>query len=118
MQTAELAASLRSAVGLLHKGLRRQVSTAGLYSMTEMETIHHLFRASALPSELAALTRITTQSMSQILVKLEGNGLIKRTPSKEDGRPTRGAHSAPQTRVNALMALRGSRAEERTSTSG
>ena len=86
METAELAASLRSAVGLLHKGLRRQVSTASLYSMTEMETIHHLFRAAALPSELAALTRITTQSMSQILAKLEGNGLIKRTPSKEDGR--------------------------------
>ena len=87
MDSHELASFLRSAVSKLHKGLRRQMSSANNYSMTELETIRHLFRsASLLPSELAALTKITTQSMSQVLSKLEGQGLIKRTPSKKDGR--------------------------------
>jgi DNA-binding MarR family transcriptional regulator len=87
MSTHELASSLRSVISKLHKGLRRHSTSAGHYSMTEIETIGHLFHAtSLLPSELATLTRITTQSMSQILSKLEEQGLIKRTPSKEDGR--------------------------------
>jgi DNA-binding MarR family transcriptional regulator len=55
--------------------------------MTEIETIKHLARnESLLPSELAALTRIKTQSMSQILKKLELHGVIERTPSNEDRR--------------------------------
>lgn len=55
--------------------------------MTEIETIAHLFRNPALlPTELAALTRVKTQSMSQILKKLEKEVIIKRTPSKEDKR--------------------------------
>jgi len=55
--------------------------------MTELDTFGHLYRSpSLLPSELAALTRIKTQSMSQILKKMESTGVIKRTPSKEDGR--------------------------------
>jgi DNA-binding MarR family transcriptional regulator len=87
MDTHELASSLRSAVSQLHKGLRRQMSSANQYSMTELETIGHLFRSgSLLPSELAALTKITTQSMSQILSKFEQQGVIKRMPSKKDGR--------------------------------
>jgi DNA-binding MarR family transcriptional regulator len=52
-----------------------------------VETIAHLSRSSSLlPTELAALTRITTQSMSQILKKLEEHGIIKRSPSKDDKR--------------------------------
>jgi DNA-binding MarR family transcriptional regulator len=87
MDTTELASSLRTAVSNLHKGLRKQSDSAKDYSMTELETIGHLFRTpSLLPTELAALTRITTQSMSQILKKLEEQGIIKRTPSKDDGR--------------------------------
>jgi DNA-binding MarR family transcriptional regulator len=87
MDTNELASSLRTAVSNLHKGLRKQADSVKEYSMTEVETIGHLFRSpSLLPTELAALTRITTQSMSQILKKLEEHGIIKRTPSKDDGR--------------------------------
>lgn len=57
------------------------------YSMTELETIGHLFRhSSLLPTELATLTRIKAQSMSQILNKMEEQGIIKRTPSKVDKR--------------------------------
>ncbi|MDB5271979.1 MAG: regulatory protein MarR [Chitinophagaceae bacterium] len=87
MDSAELSSSLRSVIAALHKGLRKQTSAAGAYSMTELETIGHLFRnPTLLPTELAALTRITTQSMSQILSKMEAQRVIKRTPSKEDKR--------------------------------
>ena len=62
------------------------MNSVNTYSMTEMETIGHLTRASLLPSELALLTRITTQSMSQILKKMEQQGVIERTPSEHDRR--------------------------------
>ena len=87
MDTTELSASLRAFVSALHKGLRKQLYSTEAYSMTELETIRHLAKnTSLLPSELAALTRIKTQSMSQILNKLETNGLIKRINSTEDKR--------------------------------
>lgn len=87
MKTKELASSLRSAISTLHKGLRKQTSSARDYSMTEIETIGYLnHHHQLLPTELARLTRIKTQSMSQILKKMENLGAIKRTPSKEDKR--------------------------------
>jgi DNA-binding MarR family transcriptional regulator len=87
MNTSELSSSLRTAVSNLHKGLRKQADSAMEYSMTEVEIIAHLFRSSSLlPTELATLTRVKTQSMSQMLKKLEEQGLIKRTPSKDDKR--------------------------------
>lgn len=87
MDIAALASSLRSAFSVLHKGLRKQMYSVNAYSMTEIETIGQLARNTALlPTELAALTRVKTQSMSQILNKLEGQGIVKRTPSEEDKR--------------------------------
>lgn len=87
MDTIKLASSLRSVVGALHKGLRKQSSVIRKYSMTEMETVGHLHRnQQLLPTELAALTRVTTQSMSQILSKMKRMEIIKRTPVKEDKR--------------------------------
>jgi DNA-binding MarR family transcriptional regulator len=87
METKELASSLRSAISALHKGLRRQTQAANTYSMTEIETIAHLHRSEKLlPTELAALTKVKTQSMSQVLKKMEEEGIVKRTPSKEDKR--------------------------------
>src|SRR5882757_6010667 len=87
MTTQELASSLRPVISALHKSLRRQMSSVNTYSMTEIETIGHLARSgSLLPTELAALTRVKTQSMSQILKEMEQDRIIKRTPSKEDGR--------------------------------
>jgi len=87
MDTTELSSSLRAFVSALHKGLRKQLYSVEAYSMTELETIRHLAKNnSLLPSELAALTRIKTQSMSQVLNKLETNGLIKRINSTEDKR--------------------------------
>ncbi len=87
MDTAELASSLRTVVTHLNKDLRKQANSVKDYSMTEVETIMHLFRSSPLlPTELAALTKITTQSMSQILKKMDEQGIIKRSPSKDDKR--------------------------------
>ena len=87
MNSPLLASELRGVVAALHKGLRKQISAANTYSMTELETISLLFRnPSLLPTELAASARITTQSMSQILSKLEKEGIVLRTPSEEDKR--------------------------------
>jgi DNA-binding MarR family transcriptional regulator len=87
MDTSALASSLRNSISALHKGLRKQMGAVNSYSMTEMETIGHLMRNTILlPSELAVLTRIKTQSMSQILKKMEEQDVIKRTPSKDDKR--------------------------------
>ncbi len=87
MDSTELSSSLRAVVSALHKGLRKQLYSVNTYSMTELETIRHLAKnPSLLPSELAALTRIKTQSMSQILNKLERQDVIKRTASTEDRR--------------------------------
>lgn len=87
MSNTELASSLRSSISKVHKRLRKQSAAAGSFSITELETIGYLYRMSSLlPSELATLARVKTQSMSQILNKIEELQLIKRTPSKEDGR--------------------------------
>jgi DNA-binding MarR family transcriptional regulator len=87
MDTLELASSLRTSVAALHKVLRKQASSISTYSMTERETIGLLMRNTALlPTELAALTKVKTQSMSHILNNLEEQGLLKRTPAKDDKR--------------------------------
>ena len=87
MPPLKLSSSLRMAVAALHKGLRKQASYTSSYSMTELETIGFISRNNdILASELASLTRITTQSMSQILKKFESQGLITRTGSPDDKR--------------------------------
>ena len=87
MNTKELSTLLRAVISGLHKGLRKQLYSTNAYSMTEIDTIRHLYHStSLLPSELAALTRIKTQSMSQILNKIEKHGVILRTPSETDKR--------------------------------
>ena len=87
MDTSELSSSLRSIVSALHKGFRKKMYSANTYSMTEIDTIKHLIRCPVLlPSELAVLAKIKTQSMSQILNKLEEQGVIVRTPSVDDKR--------------------------------
>lgn len=87
MDSSALASSLRLVIAGLHKGLRKEMTIAKGYSMTELETIGQIFKSDGiLPTELAIRTRITTQSMSQILTKLESAGIIQKTPSETDGR--------------------------------
>jgi DNA-binding MarR family transcriptional regulator len=114
MDLSELSTSLRIAITTLHKGLRKQIYSLNTYSMTELETISHLARnTSLLPSELAALTRVKTQSMSQIVRKLEEQGMVNRTASKEDKRKvylsltSRGKKMVEKTRYEGDELLKG-----------
>ena len=87
MDSAELSSALRTVISALHKGLRKQMYSVDSYSMTEIDTIRHLMRNERLlPSELAVLAKITTQSMSQILNKMENMGIITKTRSENDKR--------------------------------
>ncbi|WP_184542240.1 MarR family winged helix-turn-helix transcriptional regulator [Mucilaginibacter sp. FT3.2] len=83
----QLAADLRTVVTRLIKVLRRHSVTADKLSLTERSTIalldHH---KELLPNELAAMEKITTQSMSQILANLQQRGLINRRISETDKR--------------------------------
>ena len=89
METIALSGALRSAISILHKRLRKQMYSAQTYSITELETMGLLYRQSSLlPSVLAASTKVKTQSMSQVLNKMEAQKIIYRTPSKEDKRKT------------------------------
>lgn len=87
METKALTASLRAVISAIHKGLRKQMDAVDSYSMTEIATIGFLSRNEfCLTTELAAMAKVKTQSMSQILKKMESTGIIKRIPSKEDKR--------------------------------
>jgi DNA-binding MarR family transcriptional regulator len=89
METAELSSALRTFVSLMHKELRKQISKACTYSMTELQTISLLSQnKQLLPSQLASLTRIKMQSMSQILKKFENDKIIQKTPCQKDKRKT------------------------------
>jgi len=87
MDILELSSTLQRTITTLHKELRKHISLVSVYSMTELETIAHLSRnPDLMPSQLATLTRVKTQSMSQILHKLENDQLIQRKPCSNDKR--------------------------------
>lgn len=87
MDHAELASALRSVVSDMHKRLRKQAYSSEDLSMTEAMTLSYLYRGGAMtPSELAEVNKIKKQSMSDVLIRLEEENLVRRTPSKEDGR--------------------------------
>jgi DNA-binding MarR family transcriptional regulator len=85
----QLAPALRTVITRLIKKLRAQASMEEQLSMTERSTIALLDQHGALlPSELAGMEKITTQSMSQVLNHLLELGYITRTASKTDKRKT------------------------------
>jgi DNA-binding MarR family transcriptional regulator len=85
--TRQLASDIRNTVTRLTKRLRKQSSTGEKLSLTERSTIALLDQhQQLLPSELAAMEHITTQSMSQVLNHLLELGLIIRTASETDKR--------------------------------
>ncbi len=84
---AEIAANLRVVISRLVKILRSEIKNDELLSLTERSTLALVYQYSAiLPSELAAMEKVTSQSMSQIINKLLSQGYIKKTPSKKDKR--------------------------------
>ena len=83
----QLASDLRVVVARLIKKLRTKSATAGKLSLTERSVLALLDQhKELLPSELAAMEKITTQSMSQILNHLLELGYIHRKADKTDGR--------------------------------
>ena len=83
----ELASLLRMSITRLVKVIRSEVRHDELLSLTERSTLSMVYQYSKiLPSELAAKEKVTSQSISQIIKKLELNGYIEKTPSLEDKR--------------------------------
>ena len=81
------ASDLRTVISRLMKKLRNKSATGKNLSLTERSTIALLDQhKELLPSELAAMEKITTQSMSQILNHLLELGYITRRTSKTDKR--------------------------------
>lgn len=83
----EIAARLRTVIHRLVKLLRRDTHGEGQLSLTERSVMGSLYQqGDLLPSELAQLEKVTTQSMSQIINNLYELQLIAKTPSAEDKR--------------------------------
>ncbi|HEY4149485.1 MAG TPA: MarR family transcriptional regulator [Chitinophagaceae bacterium] len=83
----QLASELRTVVTRLIKKLRSKSSSSSVLSLTERSTIALLDQhKELLPNELAAMEKITTQSMSQILNHLLELGYITRRVSETDKR--------------------------------
>lgn len=86
-EAAQLAAELRVVLTRLLKKMRSQSPTHARLSLTERSIIKLLDKHKALlPSEMAKIEKVTTQSMSQILNKLSGLGYIVRQPQETDRR--------------------------------
>ena len=86
-QDIQLATDLRTVVTRLVKKLRKESVTGQQLSLTERSTMALLHQnKSLLPSELAAMEKITNQSMSQVLNYLHTLGYISRTASDTDKR--------------------------------
>ena len=83
----QLADDLRTAMSRLLKVLRSQTKNEERISLTESSTLAFLYvNGEKLPSELAAVEKVTAQSMSQIINKLLAHGFIKKTVSETDKR--------------------------------
>lgn len=83
----QLATELRVTLTRLVKKLRSQSSTRNLVSLTERSVMKLLDEyQQLLPSEIAKMEKVTTQSMSQILNHLAELGYVVRMPSETDGR--------------------------------
>jgi len=83
----QFASDLRTVVTRLIKKLRKESVTGQQLSLTERSTLSLLLQhGGLLPSELAAMEKITNQSMSQILNHLLEMELIIRTNSVTDKR--------------------------------
>jgi DNA-binding MarR family transcriptional regulator len=84
---SEIAENLRIVISRLIKILRSQTKNDELLSLTERSSLALIYQyTEILPSELAAMEKVTAQSMSQIISKLLESGYIKKTSSKTDRR--------------------------------
>lgn len=83
----ELATRIRVSISRLLKVMKREIKHDELLSITERSTLLLIAQTpQILPSELARIEKVTSQSMSQIINKLLANNLIQKTPSTKDKR--------------------------------
>jgi DNA-binding MarR family transcriptional regulator len=83
----QLASELRTVLSRLIRKLRIKSESAGLLSLTERSTLALLDQhKTLLATEMAAMEKITTQSMSQIVNHLAELGYINRKISGADKR--------------------------------
>ncbi len=109
-QNSQLATDLRMVITRLIKKLRIKSTTGKNLSLTERSTLALLDQHKELfPNELAAMEKITTQSMSQILNHLLELGFINRRLSKTDKRKS--IISLSKTGQNILYKVRNERDE-------
>jgi DNA-binding MarR family transcriptional regulator len=109
-QSRQLASDLRMVITRLIKKLRIKSTTGEKLSLTERSTIALLDQhKELLPNELAAMEKITTQSMSQILNHLLDLGYITRRISKTDKRKS--IITLSKTGQNILYKVRNERDE-------
>ncbi len=108
--THQLASDLRLVITRLIKKLRIKSETGAMLSLTERSTLALLDQhKQLLPSELASMEKITTQSMSQILNKLMEAGYITRKISADDKRKS--IISLTKAGENTLYKVRNEREE-------
>lgn len=89
-QDTEIAANLRTVIHRLVKVLRKHTRNQEMLSLTERSCMGLLYQhGELLPSELAQIEKVTTQSMSQVISHLHDLKLIDKTPSGEDKRKVR-----------------------------
>lgn len=83
----EIAANLRVVISRLVKILRNETKNDEFLSLTERSTLALVYQnIEILPSELASIEKVTSQSMSQIINKLLRHSFLKKTSSKTDKR--------------------------------
>jgi DNA-binding MarR family transcriptional regulator len=83
----EVAGALRTVMTRLIKLLRRETKDEAQLSLTERSTMGLLYQhGELLPSDIARMEKVTTQSMSQIVNHLFEVGFINKNSSAEDKR--------------------------------
>ena len=83
----EAAGKLRTVVGRLIKLMRRETRNEEQLSLTERAALGAIYNhGELLPSDIAKMEKVTTQSMSQVISHLFEIGYILKTPSAEDKR--------------------------------
>jgi DNA-binding MarR family transcriptional regulator len=83
----EVAGVLRTVMTRLIKLLRRETKDEAQLSLTERSTMGLLYQhGELLPSDIARMEKVTTQSMSQIVNHLFEVGFIHKNSSAEDKR--------------------------------
>lgn len=83
----ELASSLRTVSSQLFHVLRQRMLNTENLSISEITTVSNLYNRGAMfPTEMAAMIQVKTQSMTQIINRLNRLNYLIKTPSATDKR--------------------------------